>query len=202
MSGERVKVAIVGCGQWGLNHVRTATKVFAEDFVALCEPSAERLEKARAIAPNVEVLTFEALLERKEISAVIVATPAATHYAIAKQLLLAGKDVLVEKPLTLFPQEAEELIALAKRQQRLLMVGHVLLFHPAIRAIKELITQGRLGRLQYISSNRLNLGSIRREENILWSFAPHDISVLQYLIGSEPIEVDAKGGVFATQRIS
>jgi UDP-2-acetamido-3-amino-2,3-dideoxy-glucuronate N-acetyltransferase len=129
---------------------------------------------------------FEQLLEDKGLKAVVLATPAAQHYAMARQALEAGKDVFVEKPLALRVAEAEELVALARRKKRVLMVGHVLEYHPAIRKLHELIEAGELGELLYLYSNRANLGKVRREENILWSFAPHDIAVLLLLVGRLP----------------
>jgi UDP-2-acetamido-3-amino-2,3-dideoxy-glucuronate N-acetyltransferase len=130
--------------------------------------------------------TFEQLLADPTTTAVALATPAAQHYAQAKACLLAGKDVFVEKPLALKVPEAEELVSLAERSGRVLMVGHILEYHPAIRKLKELVDSGDLGDIHYVYSNRLNLGKVRKEENILWSFAPHDISVILLLLGSFP----------------
>jgi UDP-2-acetamido-3-amino-2,3-dideoxy-glucuronate N-acetyltransferase len=127
-----------------------------------------------------------------------VATPAATHFDVVRQCLLAGKDVFVEKPLALNASEGEALVQLAKEKNRILMVGHILLYHPAVRALKQLIDNGRLGKILYCYSNRLNMGLIRTEENILWSFAPHDISVMLHLLGEEPIEAQAVGNSYLT----
>ena len=119
--------------------------------------------------------------------------PAATHYQKTKEGLLADKDVYVEKPLALKVEEGEELVKLAKERNRILMVGHILRYHPAVIKLKELIKEGELGKIQYIYSNRLNIGKLRVEENILWSFAPHDISVILMLVGEEPVRVNAFG---------
>jgi predicted dehydrogenase len=136
------------------------------------------------------------------VDAVVIATPAETHYALARQALLAGKDAFVEKPLTLRCEEAEKLTALAESQGRILMVGHLLEFHPAITRLNELIQQGELGRLEYVYSNRLNMGKVRREENALWSFAPHDISVILLLLNRMPIQVAATGGTYLQPNIA
>ncbi len=135
------------------------------------------------------------------INAVIVATPAETHYRITKSLLENGKNVLVEKPITLHPEEAKELMAIAEKKNLKLMVGHLLLYHPAILKLKEIVKSGKIGRLQYIYSNRLNFGTVRTEENILWSFAPHDISILQFLTESNPVYVEAHGASFLQHNI-
>ena len=194
---KKVNVAVVGCGRWGLNHVRTAAGLPDAQLRVVCDRDVSRRTAVAEISPDIPFTTdLETLLVDPQVEAVIVATPAETHYTLSQRFLEAGKHVLVEKPMALTSGEARELTALARQKQRVLMVGHLLLFHPAIRTIKHLIEAGELGRLQYIYSNRLNLGTVRQEENILWSFAPHDISVLQYLIGSDPESVQASGAVF------
>jgi UDP-2-acetamido-3-amino-2,3-dideoxy-glucuronate N-acetyltransferase len=197
MQKRSFAVAVAGCGRWGLNHVRTAYSLFGGQLKCVCDADTSRHGKVQEISPDIRfVASVDQIINDPEITAVILATPAETHYALAKQLLNSGRHTLVEKPLTLFSAQARELIELASSRNLVLMVGHVLLFHPAIRKLKELIDEGRLGKLQYVYSNRLNLGAVRREENILWSFAPHDISILQYLIGEDPFEVDARGAIF------
>jgi UDP-2-acetamido-3-amino-2,3-dideoxy-glucuronate N-acetyltransferase len=146
--------------------------------------------------------SLEQILADPEVSGVAIATPAETHGRLVKKALLAGKDVFVEKPLCLTVQEGEELIALAAKTGRILMVGHLLWYHPAVLKLKELVEAGALGRIQYIYSNRLNLGLIRREENILWSFAPHDISVILGLAGEMPDAIEAQGGNYLHERIA
>lgn len=197
MPHKTFQLAIIGCGRWGSNHIRTAARLFGKELKYVCDVDLSRCAQLRGNLPNVTFTDrLEDVLSDEGVNAVVVATPAETHYSIGRAVLEAGKDVLVEKPLALFSGEARQLDDLARQQGRILMVGHLLLFHPAIRKIKDLVDKGVLGKLQYIYSNRLNLGTVRKEENILWSFAPHDISVLQYLIGSEPQEVDATGGMF------
>jgi len=169
-------------------------------LVADIDPSVH--EKVNRISPTLRFTTdFEEIISDRGIDAVIVATPAVTHYSIARELLLNGKNVLVEKPITLELSEARELIQIAEQKKLKLMVGHVLLYHPAVLKLKELLDAGKIGNLQYIYSNRLNFGSVRTEENILWSFAPHDISIVQFLLGSNPEYVEARGASFLQKDI-
>jgi len=139
------------------------------------------------------------MLKCNDIKAIVIATPAVTHYELVKQSFKAGKDVFVEKPLALTVREGEEIVKLANNENRILMVGHILQYHPAVIKLKELISSGELGRIQYIYSNRLNIGKLRTEENILWGFAPHDISVILMLLNEEPINVSSFGGDYLSK---
>lgn len=199
---SNIKIAVIGCGKWGMNHVKTAYKLFGDDLKYCSDNSDDSLEKVKAVSDKI-IFTKDLsdIINDTEVTAVIISTPAETHFEIAKKMLLAGKHVLVEKPITLNSEDAHILNELALENSRVLMVGHLLLFHPAILKIKEFIDEGKLGKLQYIYSNRLNLGTIRTEENILWSFAPHDISVIQFLVNDIPEEVTATGAVFLTSEI-
>lgn len=199
---NKIKIAVIGCGKWGTNHVKTANTFFGKNLIKVCDydPAAE--SKVKAISRDIEFVSdLSEVIEDESINAVIIATPAETHFDVAKRCLLKDKHVLVEKPITLHSSHAEELIKIAKKRNLRLMVGHILLFHPAIIKIKEMIDKGDIGELQYIYSNRLNLGTIRTEENILWSFAPHDISVIQYFTGKNPIEIKAHGGNYVQTEI-
>lgn len=197
-----IHLAIVGAGRWGKNHVKTANGLLNPEQITVCDFSETAKAVVAEINPEINFTTdFDSVISNKEINAVIIATPAETHFGIAKKALEAGKNVLVEKPITLVPSEASELLSLSLRLDLKLMVGHVLLFHPAVLKIKDGIENGDIGKLQYIYSNRLNLGAIRSEENILWSFAPHDISVVQFLVGDNPTEIQANGGAFVQQGI-
>jgi UDP-2-acetamido-3-amino-2,3-dideoxy-glucuronate N-acetyltransferase len=197
MKPQPFHLAIIGGGRWGTNHVRTAARLFGDELKLVCDIDPLRAEGLRSLAPKAKFIDDPGkVLSNPEINAIIISTPAETHYDLARAALENGKHVLVEKPLALFVDQARELHAMAENLGKVLMVGHLLLFHPAIRKIKSMIDDGTLGRLQYIYSNRLNLGTVRKEENILWSFAPHDISVLQYFIGKQPEEVHATGGIF------
>jgi UDP-2-acetamido-3-amino-2,3-dideoxy-glucuronate N-acetyltransferase len=152
--------------------------------------------------PDIHYVTsFEEILRDSDIKAVVIATPAVTHYKFVKQAILAGKDVFVEKPLALTVKEGEDLVEIAEKEQRILMLGHILQYHQAVIKLKELISSGELGKIQYIYSNRLNIGKFRTEENILWSFAPHDISVILMLLGEEPVKVTATGGDYLNKGI-
>ncbi|MGH9373472.1 MAG: Gfo/Idh/MocA family protein [Vicinamibacterales bacterium] len=184
-------VAIVGCGSWGKNLIRTFSRLGAVRW--LCDSDPIALEQQARLVPGVRTTTrFEDLLDA-DVQALIIATPAALHYPCARAALRAGKDVFVEKPLALRYSEGLELVELADSLQRVLMVGHILQYHPAVVTLRALVAREELGRLWYIYSNRLNLGRVRREENILWSFAPHDLSVIISLVGAEPESVSAIG---------
>ncbi|HEY2918441.1 MAG TPA: Gfo/Idh/MocA family oxidoreductase [Candidatus Binatia bacterium] len=194
-------VACIGAGHWGTNLIRNFHELNA--LALICDSDGRRLKAARSQYPDVDCTeSFNTVLADARIGAVAVATPAETHAVLVRQALLAGKDVFVEKPLCLDVEEGRSLIALASAQQRILMVGHLLWYHPAILKLKQLIEDGELGRIRYIYSNRLNLGMIRREENILWSFAPHDISVILGLISEMPDHVEAQGGNYLHDRIA
>lgn len=196
------KIGIIGTGKWGMNHVKTLHNNFPENFFAVCDKNKNTLEKINFLSDNVlKTDDIDFIINSGEVDGLIIATPAETHFEIAKKALQNNKHVLVEKPLTLYSEETAELIELSEKNNKVLMVGHVLLYHPAIIKIKQMIKDGHIGKVQYIYSNRLNLGTIRSEENILWSFAPHDISVIQYLIESNPLEVEAMGAVFLQHNI-
>ena len=195
------QIAVVGGGYWGKNLVRNFANLGA--LHTICEIDPQKQKEYRKSYPGVNVTgDFVSLLANEEIRGVVIATPAAQHHQMARAALLAGKDVFVEKPLALTVAEGEELIALARAQRKILMVGHILEYHPAVLKLKELISQGTLGKIQYIYSNRLNLGKFRTEENILWSFAPHDISVIILLLGEIPTEVAAHGGAYLNREIA
>ena len=191
-------LALIGAGYWGKNLARNFYELGA--LHTICDPRSEVLAKYQEEYPEVAAAQdFTDVLNDKDIDRVAIAAPAEQHYSVARQAIQAGKDVYVEKPLCLDVAEADELIALADKQQRILMVGHLLQYHPCIEKLKELVGKGDLGQLQYITSNRLNLGKIRTEENALWSFAPHDLSVILSLTGdSLPTDVQCTGGSYLT----
>lgn len=192
-------VVVVGCGAWGGNHVRTFASLGALRAVSdLDQTLAEELGRAA----GVPAVSFEQALTDPEVTAVVIATPAATHAQLATRALEAGKDVFVEKPLALEVEDAIALSALADREGRVLMVGHLMQYHPAFDALRKVVADGTLGRLQYLYSNRLNLGRFRREENILWSFAPHDVSMILSLVGTEPDGVEATGGTYLHKTVA
>jgi len=203
VDGEQVNrnVAVAGCGYWGKNLVRNFAELGA--LHTICDSSTEVLNRLAGLYPSVKKETgFDAVLASGDIKAVVISAPAALHYAMARQALLAGKDVFVEKPLSLTVGEGEELVKLAADRQRILMVGHLLEYHPGIVRLKQLVDGGEVGKIQYIYSSRLNLGKFRTEENILWSFAPHDISVILLLLNELPQEVSAHGGNYLHRDIA
>lgn len=194
-------IAVVGNGYWGRNLVRNFYELGALSLV--CDENPDVEANIQDKYPTIQFTReYSAVLESENIRGVVLATPAAAHFEMARRALLAGKDVFVEKPLALSPSEGAELVELATRQGRVLMVGHILRYHPAVRKLKELVEGGALGRIQYLYSNRLNIGKIRTEENILWSFAPHDISVMLALLGEKPSEVRCTGGSYLNESVA
>lgn len=188
------KICVIGAGRWGKNHIKTLRELGSLGGVV--DLNNDELGEILARYKGVRIHeSIDDALEH-DYDGYTVATPADTHFKIAKQLIGKGKHTLVEKPLALNLSEAEELVELSIKMNVNLMVGHLLLFHPAIWKIKEIIDSGQIGKLQYIYSNRLNLGTVRTEENILWSFAPHDISIFGYLTGNLPVEVVSRGGAY------
>lgn len=195
-----VNIALIGCGYWGRNLARNFAQLDALRLV--CDPYECGRELAAKTVPGCPVTSdLDALLQSDDIPAVAVAAPAETHFDVVRQCLEAGKDVFVEKPLALTYEEGAQLVRLADRRRRILMVGHVLEYHPGVLRLRELICCGELGKVRYIYSNRLSLGKIRREENILWSFAPHDIAIILRLLGQMPFEVSACGGAYLQANI-
>ena len=195
------QIAVVGCGYWGKNLVRNFAHLRALKWV--CDANEPLLKEQGRLYPEARLTTrIEDVLRDEDVRAVVIVTPAATHYGKVKEALMSGKDVFVEKPMALRYAEGQELIELAEARQAVLMVGHILEYHPAITLLKEIISLGELGRLWYIYSNRLNLGKVRQEENILWSFAPHDISVICSLLGAEPSVVSSSGSSYLQSGIA
>ncbi len=193
-------IAVIGGGYWGQNLVRNFAGLGA--LHTICDNSPQNLDRLKKLYPSVKTEPkLERILADKEIKGVVISTPAVFHYSMAKQALEAGKDVFVEKPLSLTLEEGAELVNLAGKTGRVLMVGHLLEYHPAIVKLKELVDAGELGKINYIYSSRLNLGKFRTEENILWSFAPHDISVILLLLGEMPNQVSAHGGQYLSRGV-
>lgn len=186
------KVAVIGTGYWGKNHVRNFHELGALSHVF--DTNTAAAERLAGSYPGATVAgSYDEILANRNIHGVVVATPATIHYEVALKALTAGKDVLVEKPLALGIDRGHELVECAESKGAILMVGHILLYHPAVLKLKEIIDRGELGKIQYIHSNRLSMGKVRSEENILWSFAPHDISLILYLLNEFPSEVSAAG---------
>jgi predicted dehydrogenase len=193
-------VAVIGCGYWGKNLVRNFHDLGA--LAVVCDMTLAGQRTAHALAPQVAVVASVEAALAAPIAGVVIATPAETHYPLVQQALAAGKDVLVEKPLALTYAQGAHLVSLAESAGRILMVGHVLEYHPAIRQLEALLQQGLLGKVHYMYSNRVSLGKVRREENILWSFAPHDVAVMLRLMGGLPFQVAAYGGSYVQPNIA
>ena len=202
MSKESVNVGVVGVGGWGKNLARNYSEIPEANLRYLCDLDESKLRAMQdQFQPERITTRFDDLVEDPELQAVVIATTGPTHYDLCKKALLADKDVYVEKPFVLSVAEAEEIVALADSRQRILMVGHLLEYHPVVQKLKDLIDSGELGEVRYIYSQRLNLGTVRMDENALWNFAPHDISVILYLLGLSPSDVSARGQSYLQEGI-
>ncbi len=198
-----LRVAVVGAGAWGRNLVRVFHQLKDVELACCCDADANRREAiARDYAGVRLTENFDDILADSSVEAVVVASSAVTHHPFAKAALNAGKHVYVEKPLALSAADAEEMVALAEAKKLKLMVGHLLLFHPAVGHLKKLVDSGELGDVFYVYSQRVNLGRIRQDENALWSFAPHDISVILHLLGELPESVSARGESYLQEAIA
>ena len=198
---DDIKVAVCGMGYWGKNLVRVFNELGALAMVCDVHESAQKTCEEKYPRAKFQ-REYQLVIDDPSITAIAIATPAALHHEMAKKALLAGKDVFVEKPLAIELDHGEELVDLAEKSGRVLMVGHILRYHPAVIKLRELVSNGVLGKIQYLYSNRLNIGKIRTEENILWSFAPHDISVVLGLLNEMPVRVFARGGEYLSQNVS
>src|SRR6266481_2401844 len=197
-----IKVGVVGCGYWGPNLVRNLKQSSDCHLKLLCDVSEQRLSHMRRLYPDLTTTTnFQDLLNDREIDAVVIATPVRFHYDMAKSALNAGKHVFVEKPIARTVAEAEELVALADCLGKVLMVGHTFLFSPAVRRMKEIIDAGDIGKVQYVSARRLNLGLFQKDINVAWDLAPHDISIILHILGEPPIAVNCQGNAHVTPAV-
>ncbi len=195
----RKKIAVIGCGYWGKNLIRNFHELGCLEVV--CDDHPERQQLARELAPGVRVVKSFSKVLATDVDGVVIATPAPTHHPLALKSLEAGKDTFVEKPLALTLEQGQDLLAKAGTNT-ILMVGHILEYHPACRKLVELVHAGELGELRYLYSNRLSLGKVRREENILWSFAPHDVALAIRITGQVPTSVAAFGGTYLQSEIA
>jgi predicted dehydrogenase len=194
---EALNLAAVGLGYWGPNLARNLDELDGAELTSICDRDEARLERYGGRFPEARKTTrFEDLLEDDSLDAVAIATPAVTHFELTRQALLAGKHVFVEKPLALSSALGEQLVALAEERALVLMPGHLLLYHPGVTKLKDLVDSEELGRLLYVYGNRQNLGQIRKDENALWSLGAHDLSVILHLVGEEPVEAWARGESF------
>jgi predicted dehydrogenase len=197
-----IKVGVAGLGAWGWNVARSFADLKECELVSCCDVDPKRTANAKKAWPWVNAVgNFDDLIRQESIEAVVISAPAVTHYELAKKALFADKDVFIEKPFTLNVAHAEELADLAETRRKVLMVGHLLEYHPVVRRMKSMIQSGELGEVYYIYTQRVNLGRIRGDENALWSFAPHDISQILYMLDMEPIDVSVRGQSFIQEGI-
>jgi predicted dehydrogenase len=196
-AAQNVVLAVVGAGGWGKNHVRSFAAMAGVELRYVCDRSDAVRAQLEPAYPGVKIVAdIEQVLRDPEVRAVVLASDALSHEALARAVLEADRDALVEKPLTLSAASSAALYELAHARERILMVGHLLLYHPAIEKLRALIDAGELGEVLYLTSERTNLGVVRRDENAWWSLAPHDISLANYLLGASAQSVSASGGVF------
>ena len=197
-----IEVAVVGIGGWGKNLARNYAQIPESNLRYICDLDQAKLDQAARQYPGTRMTrSFDELLQDPALHAIVIATTAPSHYQLCKQTLLAGKDAYVEKPFVLQVHEAEELTRLAEQQKRLIMVGHLLEYHPVVNRLKDMIRNGELGQVHYVYAQRLNLGTVRGDENALWNFAPHDISSILYMLGQEPTDVSARGQSYLQREI-
>ena len=188
-----VRVGVIGCGYWGPQVIRNFNEMPGADLVVVAEKRLDRRQYVRGHYPTVETVADHHALLQADIDCVVVATPIHTHYELARDALLAGKHVLVEKPLAGSLPEALELMRLAEEQQRVLMVGHTFLYNPAVQTLRKLVDEGQLGRIYYVDAARLNLGQFQQHVDVIWDLAPHDVSIFLYVLQRAPQMVSARG---------
>ncbi len=189
-----INIAVVGAGAWGKNHIRVFSEIPNVRLKYVCDQDLSKLHSLQKTYPQAKMVEeLEPILQDSEVRGVVVASSAVSHYSLSKELMLADKDVLVEKPMALGTKDAEDMVKIAAKWKRILMVGHLLIYHPVVERLKEMVGSGELGKIYYIYTQRVNLGVIRQDENALLSFAPHDLSVILYLLEEEPITVTAHG---------
>ena len=199
---KQIKVGVVGCGYWGPNLVRNFRSLPDCHLKMMCDISEKRLTHLRSLYPEVDVSPdYNHMLNGINLDAVVIATAVRSHFQMAKASLLAGKHTFIEKPMASSSHECEELVELAKKKGLVLMTGHTFLYSPAVRKIKEIIAKGDLGEIRYISARRLNLGLFQKDINVAWDLAPHDISIIQHIIGEQPSTVNCRGSAHITPGI-
>jgi len=197
-----VKVAVVGVGYWGPNFVRNMDELPGCELVAVCDTASDKSEKIKETHPHLEFTNdFDSLLEGDRVDAVVIATGSDSHYKLACKAMERDKHVLVEKPMALKVSEAEEMVRLAEERKRVLLVGHLLRYHNGLIKLKQYMDDGYLGKILYVYTTRVNLGRIRKEESALWSFATHDISVVNYLLDGQPDSVTASGQAYVRKGV-
>ncbi len=196
------KIGVVGCGYWGPNLIRNFRSLHDCSMKVMCDVSEDRLKHLRSLYPEVEAETnFQQMLSGANVDAIAVATSVKLHFPMAKASLLAGKHTLIEKPLACSTAECEELIAIARKQGLVLMVGHTFLYSAPVRKIKEIVDRGDIGEIRYIAARRLNLGLFQKDINVAWDLAPHDLSIIQYIMQEKPHSINCRGAAHVTPGI-
>jgi predicted dehydrogenase len=197
-----ITMAIVGAGAWGKNHIRVFSEMPKVRLKYVCDSDPVKLSSIQKAYPQTTLVErLDPVLQDPEVNGIVIASSAASHYSLARQGLMADKDLLVEKPMALSLREAEEMLEMARERNRILMVGHLLLYHPVVDRLKEMVRSGELGEIYYIYTQRVNLGVIRQDENALLSFAPHDLSVILHLVEEQPVRVSAHGASYIQKEI-
>ena len=196
-----MNIAVVGAGNWGRNLIRNFYEIKEANLKICCDLHEATLSKIKEKYPLIKITTdYDEVLGDREVDAVVIAASTSTHFVLAKRALEAEKHIFVEKPLALSYEQAQELVDFAKEKEKKLMVGHLLEYHPAVMEMRKRLCQNEIGEIYYLYSERLNLGKVRTTENALWCLAPHDISVMLYLLDTEPMEVSAYGGMFLQKK--
>ncbi|MFC1922191.1 Gfo/Idh/MocA family protein [Chloroflexota bacterium] len=193
---EPVRVGVIGAGYWGPNLIRNFYEIPETELKVVCDLNQERLDHINGLYPDVHTTQDIAELLESDVEAVTIATPVSSHYSLAMQCLHAGKHILIEKPMTKSSSEAREILQTSKAVDKVVMTGFTFLFNPAVSALKEIIESGEIGDVYYINGTRVNLGLYQPDVNVIWDLAPHDISLLQYILGMDPESVSSRGGMF------
>jgi len=191
---KKLNIAVVGCGYWGPNLIRNFSALPECSVRYVCDKDEKRLAHMKQLYPSVETTSdYDKIVSDKDVDAVVVATPVHLHYELAKKALVAGKHAFVEKPMTQTAAQGNEIVHLAAKKKLTLMVGHTFIYSSPVRRIKEIVDSGDIGEVQYIASRRLNLGLFQKDINVAWDLAPHDISIILYLLGKPPVSVNCQG---------
>ncbi|MBU1999384.1 MAG: Gfo/Idh/MocA family oxidoreductase [Candidatus Omnitrophica bacterium] len=199
---KKINIGIIGCGHWGPNFVRNFSNNPSIAEISVCDSRAEKLNHIKALYPRVKAFhNYQQLFNAENLHAVVISTPAVTHYKITREAIKRDFHILVEKPISVNTRQARELISLARKRKRILMVGHTFLYNPAVQKIREILKRQELGKIFYIHSRRTNLGPLRQDVNAIWDLSPHDISIINYILNSSPLEVSAHAQRFLSHKL-
>ncbi len=196
---KHVKVGVIGCGYWGPKLARNFNDLPDSDLMMVSDLREDRLQEIKKLYPSVITTRNYKDLILGDLDAIVIATPVNTHYPLAKEALLSGKHVLIEKPITAHSEHAQDLIDLARQKNLVLMVGHTFEYNPAVEAVRDIVQSGELGNIYYLNSTRANLGLLQPDINVMWDLAPHDISIIRFILGENPVKVSARGAVFVNK---